>query len=88
MSKCAPPIRIGNMYGRGKLLTEWHGASNLSRKLAVCVPRMVRRGREHRWYDERVRAKRLNFEHLVRLLYNLAQPDCLLELVLPLRACL
>ena len=47
---------------------------------------MVRRDREHRWDDERVRAKRLNFEHLVRLLHNLAQPNCLLELVLPLRA--
>ena len=47
---------------------------------------MVRRDREHRWDDERVRAKRLNFEHLVRLLHNLAQPNCLLEFVLPLRA--
>ena len=47
-----------------------------------------RRGPEHRWDDERVRAKSLNFEHLVGLLHDLAQPDCLLELVLPLRACL
>jgi hypothetical protein len=79
---------VNNNLRRDNLLTERHRASNLSSKCVVHVPRMVRQGPEYGWDDERVRAKRLNFEHLVGLLHHLVQPDCLLELVLPLRACL
>ena len=68
---------------RPNLLTEWHGTGDLARKRALCVPRMVRLGREHRWHDKCVRAERLNFEHLVRLLNDFTQPDRLLELLLP-----
>ena len=54
------------------MLTERYGTSNLARKRVLRVPRLIRLGREHGWDDERIRAERLNFEHLVRLLYDLA----------------
>jgi hypothetical protein len=88
MNKLAPNQNSPTNDRENLLLTERHGASNLSRKCALCVPRTVRRGREHRCDDECIRAKRLNFEYLVTLLHNLVQPDCLLELFLPFRACL
>ena len=66
-----------------ELLTEWHGTRDLARKRVLLVPRLVRRLREHRRDDERVRAERLDFEHLIRLLHDLTQPDRLLQLLLP-----
>jgi len=65
-------------------LTERYGTGDLARKRALGVPRVVRLGRKHRRHDKRVRAERLDFEHLVRLLNNFTQPGRLLELLLPI----
>ena len=49
----------------GSRLTEWYGAGNSTRILAVLVPRRLLAGADVR-DKERVRAQRLNFEDLSR----------------------
>lgn len=48
------------------------------------TPRLGRRARHDRGDKERVSAEGLNFEHLVRLLYNFPEADGFLQLLFPL----
>ena len=70
------------------VLTEWHRAGNLPSVRAVRAIRGRTTIRHNRGHEERIRTKRLNLEHLIRLLDGLAQPDGFLEFLLPLIASL
>lgn len=65
--------------------TERDGASDLARIRRVLVPLGRRRTDLDRRHQERVRAKRLDLKHPVRLLHNLANPHRLFQFLLPFR---